>query len=118
MFKQALLITLFTTSVVHAAPCAVTDRELLGPWVAVGDSGFFEQMEFERKGVQHEFNSWRHDRPEISGGQWQLEACKLTIRDSSSPPQIFAVSRKGKRLVLTSADGRTTRAFRKIEEKH
>jgi hypothetical protein len=117
MFKHSLFITLFATSVVQATPCAVTERELLGSWGAVGDSGFFEQMEFERNGVQREFNSWLHERPEISGGQWQLNDCKLTILDSSSPPQMFAVTRKGKVLVLTSADGRSTSSFRKVEEK-
>jgi hypothetical protein len=117
MFKHLLSITLFATSAVHATPCAVTERELLGPWSAVGHAGFFEQMEFERNGAQREFNSWLHDRPEISGAQWQLNACKLTIIDSSGPPQMFAVARKGKALVLTSADGRRTSTFRKVEEK-
>ena len=116
MFKHLLFITLFATSVVQAAPCAVTERAVLGSWGAVGNAGSFEQMAFERDGLQREFNSWRHDRPEVAGGRWQLEGCRLTIFDSSAPPQIFTVSRKGKHLVLTSADGRSTGAFRKVEE--
>lgn len=117
MFKLFLFVMLFATSVVRAAPCAVTERDLLGSWGAADHSGFFEQMAFERSGVQHEFNSWLHDRPEISGGQWQLEACKLTILDSAGPPQVFAVTRKDKRLILTSVDLRSTSTFRKVEEK-
>jgi hypothetical protein len=117
MFRHLLFVTLLASSVVQAAPCAVTERELLGSWEAAGASGFFEQMAFERNGVQHEFNSWLHDRPEISGAQWRLEACKLTILDASGPPQMFAVARKGKRLVLMSVDGRSTSTFRKVEEK-
>ena len=117
MLKNLFFIALFSTSVVHAATCALTERELLGSWEAVGHPGLFEQMAFERDGIQHEFNSWRHDRPEISGGQWQLETCKLSILDSSGSAQIFAVERKGKRLVLTSVDRRSTSAFRKVEEK-
>lgn len=116
MLKNFLFVTLFATSVVQAAPCAVTERDLLGSWEAAGHFGFYEQMAFERSGVRHEFNSWLHDRPEISGGQWQLEACKLTILDSSGPPQVFAVARKGKRLVLTSVDLRSTSTFRKVKE--
>jgi hypothetical protein len=117
MFRHLFSITVFATSVVQAAPCALTERELLGSWESVGNTGFFEQMAFERDGNQHEFNSWRHGRPEISGGQWQLETCKLTILDSSGPAQIFAVESKGKRLVVTSVDRRSTSTFRKIEEK-
>lgn len=117
MFKHLLSITLFATSVVQAAPCALTERELLGSWEAVGHLGFFEQMAFERDGVQRDFNSWRHDRPEISGGQWQLETCKLTIFDSSGPAQIFAVESNFKRLVLTSVNQRSTSTFRKVVEK-
>jgi hypothetical protein len=116
MFKHWLFITFFATSVVQAAPCAVSEGEVLGSWGAVGNAGSFEQMAFERDGLQREFNSWRHDRPEVSDGRWQLEACKLTIFESSAPPQTFTVARKGKHLVLTSADGRSTSAFRKVEE--
>jgi hypothetical protein len=116
MFKHALLIVALTTSVAHAAPCDVTEQDLLGAWALVGDSGFFEQMEFQRKGAQLEFNSWLHDRPETSGAQWQLDSCKLTIRDGSSWSQAFSVSRLGKRLVLTAANGRTASTFRKVQE--
>jgi hypothetical protein len=117
MFKQSLCIVTLIASVANAAPCAVAEQDLLASWSLVGDSGFFEQMEFQRKGAQLEFNSWLHDRPETSGAQWQLESCKLTIRDGSSWSESFSVSRRGKRLVLTAANGRTTSTFRKVEEK-
>ena len=117
MFRHLLLITVFASAVVQAAPCAVTEPELLGSWEVAGPSRFFEQMAFERSGVQREFNSWRHDRPEISGAQWQLDACKLTVLDASRSPQVFAVARNGNRLVLKSVDRRSTSTFRKVEEK-
>jgi hypothetical protein len=116
MFKQALFIVALTASASHAAPCAVTEQDLLGAWALVGDSGFFEQMEFQRKGAQQEFNSWLHDRPETSGAQWQLDSCKLTIRDGSSWSETFSVSRRGKRMVLTAANGRSASTFRRVED--
>ena len=62
-----------------AEQCPVTENSLVGAWERKSKSGFFEEMSFEIEGKQRLFNSWLHQRPEISGGTWKLENCTIFI---------------------------------------
>jgi len=97
--------------------CNVTDETLLGSWEATGKGAAFEQLAFEREGPSRAFSSWRHERPEISRAQWQLQDCQLTIRDLATVTEKFFVLLQGKQLVLSGPDGEPAGTFRRIEEK-
>jgi hypothetical protein len=111
------LALLASSSVAGVAACNVTDGSLLGSWEATGKGAAFEQLAFEREGSTREFNSWRHERPEISQAQWQLQDCQLTIRDPATFTEKFFVLLQGKQLVLSRTDGKPAGTFRRIEEK-
>jgi hypothetical protein len=111
-----LALALLASSAVGATACNVTDATLVGSWEATGKGATFEQLAFEREGSRREFNSWRHDRPEISQAQWRLQDCKLTIHEAPDTTQTFTVLLRGQRLWLSAPDGRAAGAYRRIEE--
>ena len=76
-FLTALLF--FIPLAASAEQCPVTDKSLVGDWERQSKSGFFEEMSFEIEGKQKIFNSWLHQRPEISGGTWKLKNCTIFI---------------------------------------
>ena len=115
MNSRFLLVLLLFGSTAFAAPCDVRDAELVGGWTATGKWTFFEQMSFEREQSKQQFDSWLHDRPEISQGQWKLDNCKLTISPPSGALQSFSVAfRRGR---LTLSNGKTTSTYLKIVER-
>jgi hypothetical protein len=118
MLKHVLAFVLAATaSVSGAAQCNLTPQSLLGAWAGVGNWAFFEQMSFESGGGQHSFDSWLHERPEISGAEWQLAECTLIIREASGTTQTFRVSLTRGRLTLLRPDGKVASTYRKIEER-
>jgi len=118
MTIRCLLIAIaLSVSTAVAAPCNVREQTLVGAWEGIGKWAFFEQMSFEREGTNRHFDSWLHERPEISRGQWELQNCKLTIREPSGLTQSFTVSAIRGRLSLSSGDGKTTSSYRKIVER-
>ena len=117
MLRRFLVLAFLPLSAAGAAPCNVTDRELLGSWEALGKGAAFEQMAFALDGAQREFNSWRHERPEVSQAHWRLQDCTLTIREASSVTQTFTVLIHGKRLLLSGMDGKAAGAYRVLEER-
>lgn len=76
-FLSALLFLIPLAA--SAEQCPVTDKLLVGAWERKSKSGFFEEMSFEIEGKQKIFNSWLHQRPEISGGTWKLANCTIFI---------------------------------------
>lgn len=88
----------------HAADfCEVSDDVLIGTWTIASDGGVFEQMEFTTAGEQNFFNSWLHERPEISNATWTLQNCTLRITKANDPshPLVFTTSiGTGQRLEL------------------
>ncbi len=76
----ALLFLLSASgSVLAAEDCPATERKLLGAWSRSGDSGFFEEFLLEADAGTRTFNSWLHQRPELSGAAWRLENCQLVV---------------------------------------
>jgi hypothetical protein len=117
MPRRVLALVLLAVSAAAAPACNVTDRAMAGSWEAEGRGAAFEQLAFELEGSQREFNSWRHERPEISQAQWHLDDCKLTIRESPSVTQAFTVFLRGNRLLLSGLDGRAAGAYRRTEQR-
>lgn len=78
---RPILIALlfFIPLVATAEQCAITERSLVGVWERKSEFGFFEEMSFEIDKKQKIFDSWLHQRPEISGGTWKLANCTVFI---------------------------------------
>ncbi|MDB5803323.1 MAG: hypothetical protein JWN73_645 [Betaproteobacteria bacterium] len=107
------------TASAHAADfCEVTDDVLIGAWTIASDGGVFEQMEFTTAGEQNFFNSWLHERPEISNATWTLENCTLRITKANDPshPLVFTTSiGTGQRLELREK-GQPLARYRRVGE--
>lgn len=78
---RPILIALlfFIPLVATAEQCAITEKSLVGVWKRKSEFGFFEEMSFEIDKKQKIFDSWLHQRPEISGGNWKLANCTVFI---------------------------------------
>jgi hypothetical protein len=108
----------FAAPTLAIAACSVSSNALLGAWAHTNQTGFFEQMEFTSDGKRNSFNSWLHDRPEISGATWSLQNCVLRISNPTDPSLSFVYSasmRAGQRLELREA-GQPVARYRRIKE--
>ena len=120
MFTRcAALAALFAAGMaVEAAPpaCAVTEDMIAGPWRSV-KGGFFQEMAFERADGKREFNSWLHQRPEYSGGEWTLEGCRLAIRIESANTsfEYTGVRVSGSRLYLRRQGEKSEEVYKRIK---
>jgi hypothetical protein len=72
-----------------AAPCTVTEQALLGDWQSRAPSAAFSVMQFSAEGTQRVFNSWLHERPEISEGTWSLRHCVLKVAHPTEPTLVY-----------------------------
>ena len=106
-----------TCATAAASPCNVAPQALLGAWQAVGEWAFFEQMSFESHGAERAFDSWLHERPEVSGATWDLVDCILTIREKSGSEQTLRVSLARGQLTLSRPDGTIASRYRRVDEK-
>lgn len=61
--------------------CESHRKQLSGTWSRVGESGFFEEFS---AGPNSEFDSWLHQRPEITGGSWTLNGCHFVAKGPGS----------------------------------
>ena len=76
----------------QAKSCGVTEASLAGAWQRSGGLGPFEQMEFATEGGRRVFNSWLHERPDISNGSWSLQSCVLRISHPTGAALSFTFS--------------------------
>ena len=60
--------------------CQKQKAKIAGTWIRVGDAGPFDAFS---AGPNHEFDSWLHQRPEIIGGTWTLDACNFTVQSGT-----------------------------------
>lgn len=60
--------------------CPLAEADLIGAWERRSGPGFFEEMAFGLDGSRRMFDSWLHQRPEISGGSWRFERCTIHMR--------------------------------------
>lgn len=65
--------------------CEKANRILDGAWFRVGEDGFFEEFSVDREGS---FDSWLHQRPEISGGTLIKSGCTIQISSDSGELKI------------------------------
>ncbi|MDM0056466.1 hypothetical protein [Variovorax fucosicus] len=108
----ALLVA--TASAVAAPVCAVRAHDLLGSWQS--GSGPFEQMAFSMDNGRPLFNSWLHDRPDVSGGSWQLTGCALRISSGRGDAQwnLEVATLSAKRLTVRERGQRKLTTYRRI----
>ena len=85
-------VLLATPLLAQAKSCGVTEARLAGAWQRSGGLGPFEQMEFATEGGRRVFNSWLHERPDISAGSWSLQACVLKISHPTEAALSFTFS--------------------------
>ena len=114
-----LAASLAAAAAVQAVPparCAVTEDMIVGPWQGVKGT-FFQEMALEREGGKRVFNSWLHQRPEYSGGEWTLEDCRLGIRiDSANASFDYAGVRvSGSRLYLRRQGEKSEEVYKRIK---
>lgn len=64
-------------------PTAKMEKLLAGNWECVSVCPE-ESIAFQLQGERRPFASWLRDRPAITGGSWQLEEGRLTIRNADS----------------------------------
>jgi uncharacterized protein YecT (DUF1311 family) len=69
----------------RAGACPLNETNLLGSWQRQAGTGFFEEMAFEAEGPTRRFDSWLHQRPEVSGGSWSLNDCSILVEHPSTP---------------------------------
>jgi hypothetical protein len=118
-FRPAViaLVTL-VPALVLAKPCALDERFLVGDWQAVGAPGAFEQMAFSVEADRRVFNSWLHERPDVSDAAWSLNHCVLRITPAAqaAPSQEFRVeSTRSNRIVLRETGERVGRLYRRLK---
>ena len=104
-------------SATAAQPCPISEGALLGAWKAHTNAGFFDQMSFDTDGKKKVFNSWLHQRPEISGGSWVLRHCVLSVAHptESAIAFEFAVLKASKnRLHLREVGEAETQVYQRI----
>ena len=97
--------------VIAAPACAVAEKDLVGAWGRPTGAAFFQEFELAREDGERLFNSWLHQRPEVSGASWTYVQCRLHIEASRNPSMAwdYTVAMRGRtRLVLHDADGTTT----------
>ena len=98
--------------------CTLRPEMLRGAWVQANRAGFFEQMEFTSEGGRNAFNSWLHDRPEISDATWMLEDCVLRIAKDgdNSLSFVYVASMKSATLLELRETGRPVAKYKRIKE--
>lgn len=119
-WKIAVLVVSFAFGpALAAAPkakCSVTEEMLVGPWQSV-KGGFFEEFALEREDGKRVFNSWLHQRPEYTGGEWTLKHCRLSIRIESANTsfEYASVRVSGSRLYLREEGRRAEAVYKRIK---
>ena len=96
--------------------CALTEAMVEGPWQSVR-GGSFQEFALEREDGRRVFNSWLHQRPEYSGGEWTLENCRLTIRVESANAsfEYASVRVSGSRLYLREQGDKAEAVYKRIK---
>jgi len=98
--------------------CPVSEQTLVGAWERVS-GGFFEEMGFERSGSRRIFNSWLHQRPEISGGTWKIEDCTIFIEHPTEEKMKYAfqiVRAQGDSIHLRESGDKSDSVYKRIKQ--
>ena len=97
---------------VQTGACPAGREALLGAWKLVSDGGPFEEMAF----TANRFDSWLHQRPELSGAQWRVSGCELHVEDANSgfDGRYTLVKMTGNRLFLRESGEREIAVYQQI----
>ena len=112
-----VLLLAASTQVLASDKCAVTEHSLAGSWKFVSGTGFFEEFTLSTEASTRRFDSWLHQRPEISGAAWTLKKCELIVTPQSgdiSPFRLKVVSLKGGNLRLLDTSDQTISVYQRI----
>jgi hypothetical protein len=114
-FLIPLILLLFTSG---ASACTVKESALIAGWEQASRATTYAVMAFEREGDERRFDSWRHERPEVSQGAWKLDGCSLMIFEEPDEPKrrrVFEVLALTSECLILQEDGRKM-SYRKIDE--
>lgn len=114
-----LLPLLAIDPVVASERCPATENALVGTWSRQGDAGFFELFALEADAGGRSFDSWLHERAEISGADWALEDCYLTVAPRGGALSSFRfkiLSLEGGRLHLRDESNDTVSVYLRESE--
>jgi hypothetical protein len=115
-FLISLILLGFTS---QAFACTATESALIAGWEQASRAATYAVMAFEHDGDARRFDSWRHERPEVSQGAWKLDGCSLMIFEDPDEPKRLrsfkVLSLTSDCLIVQEDDGRKT-SYRKIDE--
>lgn len=118
----ALLVSLIFASLnipASAATCTINEARIVGGWEQASRIADYAVMAFEQDGKEHRFDSWRHNRPEVSQGIWKFENCQLTIwadpGDAKRRAEFLVLDATAVQLRLRDSEGRES-IYSKIVE--
>jgi hypothetical protein len=92
--------------------CQAGKGALLGAWKLVSNGGPFEEMAF----TANRFDSWLHQRPELSGARWRVTGCELHVKDARSgfDGRYTLLKMTGNRLFLRESGEREIAVYQQI----
>lgn len=75
-------------------------------------------MSFELTGSKRVFNSWLHQRTDISGGTWKIDGCTLIIQHATEVKMKYSfriVRVQGNKIYLRDPEDKTDSVYRRIK---
>jgi len=113
LLSAALLLSLAACSAGPGIACDIGQDALAGDWQRSGDSGAFDQFSLVIEGDSRRFDSWLHDRPEITAGTWSFRTSDCQLDISGPDPSLqwqfrVALDSAGTPLTLTPLDDGST----------
>ena len=93
--------------------CPVGREALLGAWKLISRGGPFEEMAF----TAGRFDSWLHQRPELSGARWRVTGCELHVEEANSgfDGRYSLLKMTGNRLFLRESGEREIAVYQQIK---
>lgn len=113
----AVLLLAASPQVLASGKCPATEDDLRGSWATASGDGFFEVFSLSTEPNSRRFDSWLHQRPDISGAIWALEDCELVVKPQSggiAPFRLEVVSLKEGVLQLRNTSDQTTSTYRRL----
>ncbi len=118
VFPVLLLFLAASPATVADKPCPISAATIKGAWTHASAAGFFEEMDFAVEDGHRIFNSWLHQRPEISGGTWSFDHCILYIAHPTDAQLSFSIVVKPARknqIVLYDIKTKVSARYRRIK---
>lgn len=109
LLSTALMLSLAACSAGQGIACGIDANALAGDWQRSGDTGAFEQFSLGMDGDHRRFDSWLHERPEITAGAWTFQTSDCQLAVSGPDPGLqwqfrVALDAAGTQLTLTPLD--------------